>query len=223
MDGKLAVARSILQQGLQQCPENEDMWLEYARIANPEQARPILAKAVKTLPKSVKIWLTAAKKETDKQLKSKVLRRALENIPNSERLWRELIELEGEGEAKILLYHAVECIPHDLEMWLALAKLETYENARAVLNKARQALPHEYSIWVHAAKLEESEGRPIKNIENIIARGMQVLAKNAVKIKREDWLNEAILAEKSSNPLTSAAIIKLTIANVIEGLDQDDK
>eukprot|EP00828_Plagiopyla_frontata_P040756 TRINITY_DN5611_c0_g1_i3.p1 TRINITY_DN5611_c0_g1~~TRINITY_DN5611_c0_g1_i3.p1 ORF type:complete len:320 (+),score=39.93 TRINITY_DN5611_c0_g1_i3:583-1542(+) len=108
-------------------------------------------------------------------------------------------------------------------MWLALAKLETYENARAVLNKARQALPHEYSIWVHAAKLEESEGKPINNIQNIIARGMQVLTKNSVKIKREDWINEAILAEKSSNPLTAAAIIKLTIANVIEGLDEEDK
>ena len=52
---------------------------------------------------------------------------------------------------------------------------------------------------------------------------MQVLTKNSVKIKREDWINEAILAEKSSNPLTAAAIIKLTIANVIEGLDEEDK
>jgi pre-mRNA-processing factor 6 len=46
-----------------------------------------------------------------------------------------LIELEGEGEAKVLLHRAVECVPHCLEMWLALAKLETYNNARVVLNK----------------------------------------------------------------------------------------
>lgn len=84
-------------------------------------------------------------------------------------------------------------------------------------------MPHEYSIWVHAAKLEESEGRAVKNIENIISRGMQVLKKNGVKIKREDWLNEAMLAEKSGNGLTSSAIIKLTISIVTEGLDEDDK
>ena len=63
----------------------------------------------------------------------------------------------------------------------------------------------------------------MKNIENIINRGMQVLKKNGVKIKREDWLNEAMLAEKSGNGLTSSAIIKLTIIIVTEGLDEDDK
>lgn len=66
-------------------------------------------------------------------MKSKILRRGLENVPNSIRLWRELIELEGESEAKTLLHKAVECVPHCLEMWLALAKLETYDNAKVII------------------------------------------------------------------------------------------
>jgi pre-mRNA-processing factor 6 len=70
-------------------------------------------------------------------MRCRVLKRALEFIPASERLWRELIELSGEGEARILLHKAVECIPTQLEFWLALAKLEDYDNAKSILNKAR--------------------------------------------------------------------------------------
>lgn len=89
------------------------------------------------MPNSVKIWLAAANKETDKTMKCKILKRALEFVPNSVDLWKELIELSSENEAKILLHKAVECIPTNLQLWLALAKLESYENAKAVLNKAR--------------------------------------------------------------------------------------
>ena len=118
-----------------------------------------------------------------------------------------------------MLHRAVECVPHCLEMWLALAKLETYEIGRMVLNKARQSLPLEHSIWINAAKLEESGGKEIGVIENVIGRGIKILQKNGMKIKRDDWLNEAILAEKSENPLTCKAIIKTTIS---VDIDEDD-
>ena len=79
-------------------------------------------------------------------------------IPDSIKLWKELVELESEDQARILLHKAVECIPYCLDMWLALAKLETYENAKVVLNRARRNLPNEPKVWIHAAKLEESNG-----------------------------------------------------------------
>lgn len=44
-------------------------------------------------------------------MKSKILRKGLENLPQSLKLWKELIELEDVDEAKKLLYKAVECIP----------------------------------------------------------------------------------------------------------------
>lgn len=67
-----------------------------------------------------------------------VLRRALEFVPNSVKLWKTAIELEGVEDALILLGRAVECVPHSVDMWLALARLETYENAQKVLNKVRE-------------------------------------------------------------------------------------
>lgn len=95
--------------------------------------------------------------ETCRETKVKILKKALEHIPDQPKLWKKLIEFEdNQTEAKILLYKAVECIPDDLDMWLALAKLETYDNAKAVLNCARKKHPYEYSIWINAAKLEES-------------------------------------------------------------------
>lgn len=99
--------------------------MEAARLEHPDKARSILAKAVSELPKSVKLWAAAANKETDKAIKIKILKRALEHIPNNVGLWKELIELEGEGEAKDLLYKAVECCPRSLDLWIGLAKLES--------------------------------------------------------------------------------------------------
>lgn len=64
-----------------------------------------------------------------------VLRRALEFVPNSVKLWKTAIELEGVEDALIMLGRAVECVPHSVDMWLALARLETYENAQKVLNR----------------------------------------------------------------------------------------
>ena len=117
----------------------------------------ILAKAVKELPKSVKIWIQAAKYETDDKGKKKIFRRALEFIPNSEELWKLAVELEEPEDARILLSRAVECIPHCVDMWLALAQLETFENARKVLNTASKAIPTEPLIWINASKLEEEQ------------------------------------------------------------------
>ena len=60
-----------------------------------------------------------------------VVKRALELTPNSVRLWKTLVEMVKEEDARVLLGRVVECCP--------LARLETYENSRKVLNKARCA------------------------------------------------------------------------------------
>ncbi len=70
-----------------------------------------------------------------------VLRRALEFVPNSVKLWKTAIELEGVEDALIMLGRAVECVPHSVDMWLALARLETYENAQKVLNRVSEVKP----------------------------------------------------------------------------------
>jgi pre-mRNA-processing factor 6 len=58
----------------------------------------------------------AARLEMDDAAKSRVLRRALERIPTSVRLWRAAVELANQSDARVLLSRAVECCPQVLPL-----------------------------------------------------------------------------------------------------------
>jgi pre-mRNA-processing factor 6 len=217
--GKIVAARKIVRQGCEACPESEDVWLEAARLFTPENARAILADAVRHLPQSVKIWLRAADLETTNEAKKVVLRRALEYVPKSVKLWKTAILLEEEEDARVMLERAVECVPHSVDMWLALARLESYERAKNVLNRALKELPTESAIWITAAKLEEANGNG-QNVEKIVDMGISFLRQHSVVIDREQWLKEAELAEKAGSPLTCQAIVRATVHLGVEDEDR---
>ena len=217
--GKTLQARKIIQEGCHVCPDNEDVWLEAARLHPIEVGKSILATAIRRIPTSVKIFLKAADLEHTESAKKAVLRKALEANPTSITLWKAAIELEEADDARILLAVAVEKIPHSVEMWLALARLESYQNAQKVLNKARKALPTDRSVWIAAAKLEESQNH-IDIVDKVIDRAVKSLTKNEAIISRDQWLQEAESAETSGAPATSAAIVKWTIG---KDVDEEDR
>jgi pre-mRNA-processing factor 6 len=206
--------------GTELCAQSEDVWLEAARLLPNDIAKGIVSQAVKHLPNSVKIWIRAAELESsDLKSKRKVLRKALEHVPNSVRLWKAAIELEEEEDAKIMLSRAVECCPQSVDLWLALARLETYENARKVLNKARENVPTDRLIWISAAKLEEAHGNSAM-VDKIIDRAVKSLEGNRVEINRDQWLTDAMDADKTGNVRTCQALVR----NVIGiGVDEEDQ
>lgn len=208
---KMTAARKIILQGCEQAADSEDVWLEAARLHPVDTAKAILANGVKKIPSSVKIWLCAAELETNEGRKKAVLRRSLEIIPNSVQLWKAAIELENVTDARIMLSRAVECVPTSVEMWLALAKLETHENARKVLNKAREEIPTERMTWITAARLEEAHGN-LHLVDKIIEKMVLSLQQNQVLIKRDEWIQDAVDAERTMAPKTAASIIRNTIA-----------
>ncbi|KAJ3218692.1 hypothetical protein HDU67_004474 [Dinochytrium kinnereticum] len=216
---KTVAAREIIAKGCEECPKSEDVWLEAARLNNAENAKIILANAVRHVPQSVKVWLRAVSFETDTKAQRRVLRRALEFIPNSVKLWKAAVTLEEDPEdAKVLLSRAVECVPLSVELWLAFARLESYENAKKVLNKARRAIPTSHEIWLTAAKLEETQGNA-KSIEDvIIPRAVAELAQKGSSLDRDQWIKEAEACEKEGFAATAQAIIKHTI-----GIDVDEE
>merc|ERR1719359_2516192 len=217
--GKVQSARQLIAQGCRHCPNNEDVWLEGARLEKPQNAKAVLAKAVKSLPHSVRLWIDAANRESDVPAKARVLRKALEFIPNSVRLWKEAVSLEDEVEARVMLSRAVECVPHSVEMWLALAKLSAYKDAQRVLNEARKHIPTSPVIWVTAAKLEETQGND-KMVELILTRAIDSLSANGVTADRDMWLKQAEEAEKTGFVKTCEAFVKVTIK---VGVDDDPK
>lgn len=217
--GKLQTARNIIMKGTDQCPKSEDVWLEAARLMPADQAKAVVAQAVRNLAQSVRVWMMAAQLEKDTRSKKRVFRKALEQVPNSVRLWKAAVELENEEDARIMLTRAVECCPTSVELWLALARLETYDNARKVLNKARQSIPTDRTIWINAAKLEEAHNN-FSMVEKIIERAMVSLKSNMVEIKREQWIKDAEECEASHSVKTCHAIISAVIGN---GVDDEDR
>ncbi|BFZ22629.1 hypothetical protein BsWGS_25668 [Bradybaena similaris] len=216
--GKIQTARNLIMKGCGECPTNEDLWLEAARLMPGDQAKAVVAQAVKWLPQSVRIWSKAADLETELQAKKRVTRRALENIPNSVRLWKQAVELENEEDARIMLSRAVECCPTSVELWLALAKLESYDNAKRVLNKAHESIPTDRQVWITAAKLEEAHGDSHK-VEKIIERAFNSFRANMVEINRDHWIQDAKDCEKSGNIYTCQAIIGAVIGISVEEED----
>ncbi|CAH8673989.1 unnamed protein product [Schistosoma rodhaini] len=217
--GKLQVARNLILSGCEECPKSEDIWLEAARLVPSEQAKSVVAQAIRHLPQSVRLWVKAADLETEHKAKKVVFKKALEQVPNSVRLWKLAVELEDEDDARLMLSLAVECCPTSVELWLALARLETYEQARVVLNKARESIPTDRQIWFAATRLEEAQGNQ-NMVQKIVDRGVASLQANMVEINRDQWIKDAEECEKAKSVLTAQAIIKAIIGY---GLEEQDK
>uniref|UniRef100_A0A8C6M8I7 Pre-mRNA-processing factor 6 n=1 Tax=Nothobranchius furzeri TaxID=105023 RepID=A0A8C6M8I7_NOTFU len=217
--GKLQVARNLIMKGTEMCPKSEDVWLEAARLQPGDTAKAVVAQAVRHLPQSVRIYIRAAELETDIRAKKRVLRKALENVSKSVRLWKTSVELEEPEDARIMLSRAVECCPTSVELWLALAHLETYENARRVLNKARENIPTDRHIWITAAKLEEANGNT-QMVEKIIDRAITSLRANGVEINREQWIQDAEECDKAGSVATCQAVIRAVIGI---GIEEEDR
>lgn len=216
--GKIVAARNVIARGCQFCPKNEDVWLENIRLNDNKNAKIIAADAIKNNGTSVQLWVEAMKLESEPRAKKRVIRHALDHIPQSVMLWKEAVNLEEDpDDAKLLLAKATEIIPLSVELWLALARLESSDNAQKVLNKARKAIPTSHEIWIAAARLQEQMGNA--NKINVMKRAVQALAKESAMLKREDWITEAEKCEDEDAILTCGNIIRETLG---WSLDEDD-
>ncbi|KAK9279440.1 hypothetical protein L1049_013119 [Liquidambar formosana] len=96
--GEIQAARKLINEGCEECPKNEDVWLEACRLARSSEAKAVISRGVRAIPNSVKLWMQAAMLETDDANKSRVLRKGLEHIPDSDGLWKAIVELTNEED-----------------------------------------------------------------------------------------------------------------------------
>ncbi|TKA77309.1 hypothetical protein B0A49_03278 [Cryomyces minteri] len=217
--GKIVAARNVIARGCENCPKNEDVWLESIRLNENHNAKIIVANAIMNNDRSVRLWIEAMKLETGVREKKRVLRRALDAVPQSVAIWKEAVNLEEDpADARLLLAKATEIIPLAVELWLALARLETPENAQLVLNKARKAVPTSHEVWIAAARLQEQLGAS-GMVLKVMERAVKSLAKESAMLKREEWIAEAEKCEEEGAVLTCGAIIRETLG---WSLDEDD-
>ncbi|KAE9583311.1 Pre-mRNA-splicing factor prp1 [Colletotrichum fructicola] len=216
--GKTVAARNVIARGCTNCPKSEDVWLENIRLNEGRNAKIIAADAIKKNERSVRLWVEAMRLENEPRAKKRVIRLALDHIPESEALWKEAVNLEEDPEdARLLLAKATELIPLSVDLWLALARLESPENAQKVLNRARKAVPTSHEIWIAAARLQEQLGTGQK--VNVMKRAVAVLVKESAMPKREEWIGEAEKCEDEGAIITCGNIIQETLGY---GLDEDD-
>ena len=216
--GKIVTARKLIATGCAECPKSEDAWLENMRLNDNHNAKIIAANAIRNNERSTRLWIEAMKLESDPRARKRVLRQALDHIPQSVAIWKEAVNLEEDAaDARLLLAKATEIIPLSVELWLALARLESPENAQAVLNKARKAVPTSYEIWIAATRLQEQIGQAHKI--NVMNRAIRSLVKENAMLDRERWITEAEKCEEEGAVLTCQSIIQETLG---WSLDEDD-
>ena len=217
--GRTVAARNVIARGTENCPKAEDVWLESIRLNDNHNAKIIAANAIKNNDRSTRLWIEAMRLENDARAKKRVLRHAIDAIPQSVAIWKEAVNLEEDpADAKLMLAKATEIIPLSVELWLALARLEEPKEAQKVINKARMAVPTSHEIWIAAVRLQEQMG-DAKMVNRIMERGVKSLAQKSAMLKREDWITEAEKCEDEGAILTCGAIIKETLG---WGLDEDD-
>lgn len=211
--GNMKQARALIMKGTEECPKSEEIWREAVKLHEGVEglARETLAKALRSVPEAISLWLLAAEKESETTVKRKILRSALERNATSASLWMALVELEeSEEDARLLLTRAVECAPEAVELWLALARLqETTTQARQVLNRARQACPKNFSIWINAARLEESNDTSPAEIRKLLSRGATELSAQGIELSFKDWQREAEECEQGGDVICAAELMKI--------------
>lgn len=230
---KINAAKNLITEGCRRVPRNEDIWLENIRIhkkssESNKMCKLIVADALKMIPKSEKLWITAVELENSSDIMSKrrVLMRALESLPNSVNIWKELVNLEDEKEdVKRMLQKATELCPQEWDFWLTLINLSEYKEAKTLLNKARKILKYNHKVWITALKLEEreNESTTVLKLTSMLEKGLSELAKNILDdsklVQREDWLQEAQLAENEGFLKTCEAIVVNTLKSDLDGND----
>lgn len=220
--GKLKAARSLILAACEQCPKSADLWCEAVRLHPPDTARTLMINALKENPRSIKLWIKAADLEKSDEARRRVYAKAREILPKSVILWKKSVELERPEMARTILKEAVECCPEAVELWIALARLLPYEEAKRALVTASEKNPTDRSIWITAAKLEEAAGNK-SIVSSIIKLSIEKLCEKGVEIKRDEWLREAVDAERAGFSTTCRAIIRRLIGWNMANKEPDEK
>ncbi|CAN6668912.1 pre-mRNA-splicing factor 6 [Trichomonascus vanleenenianus] len=221
IDNQMGRAKAAIIKGCENCPKDEDVWLQSISLHTKSQAKSIVREALEYIPGSVKLWREAAALEDDTNSKVRVLEKAIQSNPASDTLWKDLINLHDDREeARALLSKAVELVPLAEDLWLSLARLEDAKNAKKVLNRARKALRVSRAVWIAAARLEEQSTGDAKVVEKLMKKGVQELKQQGGLPERSVWIEEAEKCEAEEATLTCHAIIKAAIGQGIEEEDQ---
>lgn len=214
-------AKEIIQEGCEKCPKSEEIWLTNLEIhsGDMQASKVIVADAIKYNYKSLKLWLTAADLELDNLSKVRILRKALEWLPNVVDLWLNLVNYEEDKEIAIkILQKATTIIPGSLALWLKLADLQDSQKAIEVLMQAIEFISENerYLVWIRIAEIEERETANEIKVDKYIKNAFNAFTLPDKKI----WIEQAEKCD-SDNLRVSCRVIMLNfLASSGESVEQ---
>ncbi|GAA5881181.1 hypothetical protein JCM16303_004830 [Sporobolomyces ruberrimus] len=200
--GDIKRARALLQSLIKTNPKHAPGWVAAAWLENVAgkqvAARKIIAQGCDQCPKNEDVWICASELNTNENAKV-ILANAIQELPQSVRIWMRAVELEHETKAKKrVLRKALEYIPASVKLWKETVKLEENpEDARILLARAVEVIPHAQELWLALARLESPD------------RARQVLnkARKTIPTSHEIWIAAGRLQEQEGNHSQVDAII----------------
>ncbi|GAA5886846.1 hypothetical protein JCM6882_005909 [Rhodosporidiobolus microsporus] len=200
--GDIKRARALLQSLTKTNPKHAPGWVAAAWLENVAgkqvAARKIVAEGCEQCPKNEDVWICASELNTPENAKI-ILANAIQELPQSVRIWMRAVELEQDVKAKKrVLRKALEYIPASVKLWKETVKLEDNpEDARILLARAVEVIPHSQELWLALARLETPD------------RARQVLnkARKAIPTSHEIWIAAGRLQEQEGNVEQVDAII----------------
>ncbi|AET39908.1 U4/U6-U5 snRNP complex subunit PRP6 Ecym_5130 [Eremothecium cymbalariae DBVPG len=209
-------AKLLIDEGCQECPRSEDVWLENVRLnmSDVPYCKVLVAQGIQFNGQSELLWTTAIGLENESFNKIRVVRKALQNIPTSEKLWKVAVQLEEDRDEVVkVLRKATELIPSSVDLWTALLQLEEYSSAQKSLENARKVLSGNEKLWIIAAELEERANNATEdNLVGLLSTGIQELEKSGRKLTIMDWIGHCKEIELGGDyPLTVRALLKASL------------
>lgn len=133
---------------------------------------------------------------------------ALQQIPQSVKLWIKAVDFETDTPAKRrVLRKALETIPTSVRLWKTAVELEGIEDAKILLGRAVECCPLSVELWLALARLENYDNA--RKVRMWLDVGLvclcdsvcQVLnkARENIPTDRHIWISAAKLEETHEN------------------------
>lgn len=164
--GKLKLARHLLSQGCEQCPEDADLWIEAIRLTADKPA--MLEKALESEASRLHdaLWIECLRYQKTVAARLKLMQSGLQVLPKSPRLWEEYLLVVDAEERENVLEAAIQCAPQ-FNFYLELAQLllnTDLERAMALCNETAQLskLPIEqFRLYLLINEIKERLGKEL--------------------------------------------------------------
>ncbi|KAG0661248.1 hypothetical protein C6P44_002857 [Monosporozyma unispora] len=216
---KFPVAKKIINEGCQECPRSDSVWLENIRIHRNDifKCKTLVATGIKFVPSSQKLWEKAIELESEDINKIRVIRKALTELPTVEIFWKLAVMYEKDKmECIRIIKKALEFLPQSLDLWKALVNMQSYDDAKTSLELMNTKLPNNLDVWIIQVQLEENNNdKPSSSnkIGNIFIDGFKKLEEIDSTFDYSQYITKAIDLE---NEQDSSFTIELFISSLFE-------